>query len=214
MPDRSGAVNHDREAEIVRLFGFGARDATRRTGFTLYGQAVAAARDPWFYTELAVADTLDGRFDLICLHVALLIRRLAGTPDLAQAVFDAMFTDMDASLRENGVGDLGVPRRVKAMWEGYNGRAQAYGQALDRQDAAALSAALLRNLWRGRGDARAQADILAGWTLRQDAALAAQPDAALAAGRVRFTAAPEDVRPGWPGAGQRGQEDGDDEHAT
>ena len=211
MPDRPGAVNHDREAEIVRLFGFGARDASRRTGFTLYGQAVAAARDPWFYTGLAVADTLDGRFDMICLHVALLNRRLAGEPGLAQAVFDAMFTDMDASLRENGVGDLGVPRRVKAMWEGYNGRAQAYGQALDRKDAAALSAALLRNLWRGRGDAQAQADILAGWTLRQEAALAAQPDAALAAGTVRFTAPPDAAGHRRPGAGRGGQEDGDDD---
>ena len=175
----------------MRRFGFGRRHALRRTGFALYARAVAAARDPAFYTRLDVADTLDGRFDMICLHVALLTRRLTREPALAQAVFDAMFTDMDACLREGGVGDLGVPRRVKAMWEGYNGRATAYGQALDGRDAAALSMALLRNIWRGRDDVSRQAALLAGWTIRQEASLAAQPDAALAAGTVRFTALPD-----------------------
>lgn len=186
-----GVLNRDREAEIVRRFGFGRRHALTRTGFTLYARAVTAARDPSFYTELAVADTLDGHFDMICLHVALLTRRLAREPALAQAVFDAMFTDMDGCLREGGVGDLGVPRRVTAMWEGYNGRATAYGRALDGGDEAALSMALLRNIWRGRDDASRQADMLAGWTIRQEASLAAQPDAALVAGTVRFTAVPD-----------------------
>lgn len=178
------------EAGIIRLFGLSGRRAGRhaleRLGFTLYGRAVAAARDPVFYSGFAIADTLDGRFDMICLHVALLTRRLAGQPALAQAVFDAMFNDMDGCLREAGVGDLGVPRRVKAMWEAFNGRAHAYGQALDLGDAAALSDGLLRNLWRGRMDARAQADILAGWVIGQDASLAAQADAELAAGIARF----------------------------
>lgn len=188
------------EAGIIRLFGPSRRRAGRhaleRLGFTLYGQAVAAARDPVFYTGFAVADTLDGRFDMICLHAALLTRRLAGQPALAQAVFDAMFHDMDGCLREAGVGDLGVPRRVKAMWEAFNGRARAYGQALDHGDAAALSDSLLRNLWRGRADARVQADILAGWVIRQDASLAAQADAELAAGSVRFAGpASHDIAP-------------------
>ena len=168
----------------------------------LYGQAVAAARDPVFYGELpeglAVADTLDGRFDMICLHVALLSRRLgASIPGraLAQAVFDAMFTDMDACLREGGVGDPGVPRRVRAMWEGYHGRARAYGEALDGAGAGVLSAALLRNIWRGREAAGPQADRLAGWATRQDAALAAQAESELAAGRVRFLALAEVAGP-------------------
>ncbi len=169
---------------------------------------MAASRDPAFYTEppegLAVADTLDGRFDMICLHVALLSRRLlAGAPNaapvLAQAVFDAMFTDMDQCLREGGVGDPGVPRRVRAMWEAYHGRARAYGGALGDADGAALSAALLRNIWRGRDGAGPQADRLAAWAMRQDAALAAQPQTELTAGRVRFLP-PGDTR---RGAGER-----------
>ncbi len=208
MPDRPGAVNLAPEASIARWFGFAARrspsGAYERLGFLLYEQAVAASRDPAFYREppegLAVDDTLDGRFDMICLHVALLSRRLlAGSGGtLAQAVFDAMFIDMDACLREGGVGDPGVPRRVRAMWEAYHGRARAYGRALDDADAAALSAALLRNIWRGREGATPQADRLAAWALRQDEALARQATRELAAGRVRFLAADE-ARPGAGG---------------
>ena len=70
-------------------------------------------------------------------------------PALAQAVFDAMFSDMDVSLREMGVGDLSVGRRVRAMWEAFNGRALAYDAALAAGDLAALEAALVRNVWRG-----------------------------------------------------------------
>ncbi len=166
-----------------------------RIGFTLYRQAVDAARDPVFYTELAVADTLDGRFDMICLHVALLTRRLVDQAALAQAVFDAMFNDMDGCLRESGVGDLGVPRRVRAMWEAFNGRAQVYGRALDDGDASTLSDGLRRNIWRGRKDAAIHAERLARWAMRQDASLAAQPDADLANGTVRFLALSPEDRP-------------------
>jgi len=203
VPDRPGGVNDDRSLGVHRLFGFRRKRGLDRTGFTLYGHAVAAARNPVFYTDFAVADTLDGRFDMVCLHVALLTRRCARSqPILAQSVFDAMFDDMDSCLREAGVGDLGVPRRVKAMWEGFNGRARTYARALDDQDAAALSGALQRNIWRGLDAAvpgtelapgvqspcgiQSRAQCLAGWTMRQDLALAVQSDADLAAGSVHF----------------------------
>ena len=162
----------------------------RQAGRSLYGHAVAAAREPLFYTELAVADTLDGRFDMICLLVALLTRRLAAfDPALAQSVFDAMFLDLDGCLREAGVGDPGVSRRVRAMGEAFRGRARAYGEALGRCDEAGLSEALLRNIWRGRDAARPQARRLLRWVLWQQAALAAQDDAALAAGGTWFAGA-------------------------
>ena len=95
-----------------------------RAGFALYTAAVAAARDPSFYATLLVPDTLDGRFDLVALHAFLLIHRLrsASRPDLSQAVFDAMFSDMDNNLRELGVSDLRVGKRVRAMWEAFHGR--------------------------------------------------------------------------------------------
>jgi cytochrome b pre-mRNA-processing protein 3 len=164
------------------------RNGHERTGYALYGAAVAAARDPYLYEMLGVPDTLDGRFDLIGLHVFLLIRRLRGLPpsgpELAQAVFDAMFNDMDVNLRESGVGDLSVGRKVRAMWEAFNGRSAAYQAALEAGDAAALTAALARNVWRGAP--AATAGELARITLAQDAHLDKQPLSQLADGVVNF----------------------------
>ncbi len=169
-------------------------DRLERPAFMLYSAAVAAARAPVLYEALGAPDTLDGRFDLIGLHVALLIHRLRRLPSpgprLAQAVFDAMFSDMDISLREIGVGDLSVGKRVRAMWEAFHGRAAAYEAPFTTHDAPALAAALARNVWRGaavpqlaEGDAAA---ALARLALAQCDALAEQPIDALAAGRVRF----------------------------
>ncbi|MBW8268588.1 ubiquinol-cytochrome C chaperone family protein [Caldovatus sp. SYSU G05006] len=170
-----------------------------RAGFALYAAAVAAARAPaLFGPGFAVPDTLDGRFDLVGLHAALLIRRLRTDPDprgpaLAQAVFDAMFSDMDQTLREMGVGDLAVGKRVRRMWEAFHGRARAYEAALAAGDTAALAAALARNVWRGAapgtgadGRPAAPAWRLAAYARAADAALARQPLAALAAGEAVF----------------------------
>ena len=174
------------------LFGlFGNRH--ERTGFELYGAAVRAAREAWFYTALGVPDTLDGRFDLVGVHVFLVIRRLralpAPGPALAQSVFDAMFHDMDVNLREMGVGDLSVGKKVRAMWEAFHGRAVAYEAALAAADAAKLAVALRRNVWRDAGfedESRRLAEIV----LARDAALARQPLSDLVAGRVAFQPLP------------------------
>src|SRR4051795_13068156 len=136
------------------LAGFFRRRARHeRAGFQLYTAAVAAARDPYLYATLGVPDTLDGRFDAVGLHVYLVIRRLntspAPGPELAQAVFDAMFSDMDVNLREMGVGDLSVGKRVRTMWEAFHGRAVAYDAAMDAGDPAAMELALTRNVWQG-----------------------------------------------------------------
>jgi len=167
-----------------------------RTGYVLYGHAVAAARDPALYRDLGVPDTLDGRFDMLGLTVALMIRRLRAAPPpgpaLAQAVFDAMFSDMDINLREMGVGDLSVGRKVREMWEGFHGRAGAYEAALTAADMPALAAALARNVWRGAAPAGA-AERLARLALAQDAALATQGLDALVAGQARFPALAEVV---------------------
>jgi cytochrome b pre-mRNA-processing protein 3 len=165
-----------------------------RPGFELYCAAVAAARAPAFYADLGVPDTLDGRFDLVGLHVFLLIRRLGTLPppgaDLAQAVFDAMFSDMDVNLREIGVGDMSVGKKVKSMWEAFHGRSAAYQAALGSDDPAELEAALARNVWRGNAPA-GQAAILARIARAQDAALAGQPLASFAGGQARFLAPAE-----------------------
>ncbi len=166
------------------------RRPLERPGFLLYGAAVAAARDPLFHTRFGVADTLDGRFDLASLHVALLIRRLRHDADprgapLAQAVFDAMFSDMDVNLREMGVGDLSVGKKMRKRWEAFHGRALAYETALDAGDDLSLAAALERNVWRGAAPKGAAAR-LAGLAMAQDRHLAAQPFAALVRGEANF----------------------------
>jgi cytochrome b pre-mRNA-processing protein 3 len=168
------------------------RNPHERAGYLLYGAAVAAARAPYFYLPtgaggLGVPDTLDGRFDLVGLHVFLAIRRLgAAAPKLAQSVFDAMFSDMDVNLREMGVGDLSVGKKVKIMWEAFHGRSTAYQAALQADDVHALAAALARNVWRGAPPAGA-AVALAQIARAQDAHLAGQPVSELEAGRVSFS---------------------------
>jgi cytochrome b pre-mRNA-processing protein 3 len=175
----------------MAFFGLMRRGRQDRTGFGLYCEAVRAAREPFFYAELGVPDTLDGRFDLVGLHVFLLIRRLQSQPEpgpeLAQAVFDAMFSDMDVNLRELGVGDMSVGKRVRAMWEAFHGRARAYGAALDAGDPAALADSLARNVWRGDAPEGAAAR-LAQVATAAAAALDRQPTAGLLAGRVAFPA--------------------------
>lgn len=122
-----------------------AREAARR----LYGAAVAQARRPEFYAGLGVPDSLDGRFELVALHLFLVLRRLKSHPDagaVGQELVDLFVADMDASLREMGAGDLGVGRRVKAMVQALYGRIAAYeaGLAGPREG---LEAALRRNLF-------------------------------------------------------------------
>jgi cytochrome b pre-mRNA-processing protein 3 len=123
----------------------------KRVAFELYNSAVNQARLPVFYTDLGVPDTLEGRFDMISLHVFLVLRRLKheGAPmvDLGQAVFDAMFADFDRNFREMGVGDFGVGNRVKKLARGFYGRVAAYDEGLEGDDTI-LMAALSRNVYR------------------------------------------------------------------
>jgi cytochrome b pre-mRNA-processing protein 3 len=168
------------------------RGRHERAGFTLYGAAVAAAREPYLYTTIGAPDTLDGRFDLVGLHAFLLIRRLQREAEpntapgtaLAQAVFDAMFSDMDINLRELGVGDMTVGKRVRAMWEAFHGRSAAYAAAMAESGEAPLAAALARNIWRGEPPPEGAALALARLVRAQDAYLADQQWGALAKGEV------------------------------
>jgi cytochrome b pre-mRNA-processing protein 3 len=182
----------------MALFGWFGPRRHERAGFSLYTASVKAARDPLYFERLAVPDTLDGRFDLVGLFVALLIHRLRALPPpgpaLAQAVFDAMFADMDFNLREMGVGDISVGKRMRDMWEAFHGRAMAYEAPLAAGDLPALSAALARNVWRGEAPDGA-ADRLAQAALAQDRVLGGQPIADFVAGEVRFLPAHEVLAP-------------------
>ena len=156
---------------VFNLFGL-LGGGTERSGFELYSAAVTAARLPFYYAEIGVPDTLDGRFDMVGIHAYLLIRRLSAEPQgqkLAQAVFDAMFSDMDINLRELGVSDLSVGKKVKTMWEAFHGRAHAYAEAM-KTGPETLAEALSRNLWPGERH-EAQAARLARIVYAQDAHL-------------------------------------------
>src|SRR5579883_3422916 len=117
----------------------------------LYGRTAERARAAYLFEQCGVPDTLDGRFDALALHAALMIDRLQREPDgeaLAQAYFDAMFRHLDLTLREIGVQDLGVGRRIKIMAEGFHGRALAYREAL--ASGQSLAEVLRRNAYGGR----------------------------------------------------------------
>jgi cytochrome b pre-mRNA-processing protein 3 len=154
----------------------------------LYTVAVDQARRPEFYAVLGVADSLDGRFDLIVLHVFLLLHRLgqAGREvrALSQALFDLMFADMDRNLREMGVSDLGVGKRVKTMAKAFYGRVAAYEPGL--QDSGVLQEALRRNLYRGATVADETLAAMASYVLAEAASLAGQDTDQLKEGRARF----------------------------
>lgn len=172
------------------------RSKHERAAYLLYGSAVAAARDPYLYATLGVPDTLDGRFDAICLHVYLLIRRLnqdgtAGA-EMAQAVFDAMFNDMDINLREMGVGDMSVGKRNRKMWEAFHGRSAAYAAAWE--DPETFAAGLGRNFWRGAEPLAGSPAILVRLARAQFAALLGQNATTIMAGSVQFLPAQEATR--------------------
>lgn len=112
---------------------------------------VTQAREPIFYRDLGVPDTVNGRFDLLLLHLWLLLRRLRtvqGAAELSQALFDRFCEDMDDNLREMGVGDQTVPKRMRAFGEAFYGRVQAYDQAMDA-GGEALAAAICKNILNG-----------------------------------------------------------------
>lgn len=154
----------------------------------LYAAAVNQARRPEFYVALAVPDSVDGRFDLVALHVFLVLHRLGRdgreAKPLAQAVFDLMFADMDENLREMGVGDLAVGKKVKTMAQAFYGRIAAYETGL--ADDEAMKDALARNLYRGAPVDEAILNALASYVRREDAALAHQALGDMKEGRVCF----------------------------
>lgn len=157
----------------------------------LYGAIVAQARLPEFYSGLHVPDTLEGRFDLLVLHVHLVFRRLVRDEEaraMGQAVFDRFVADMDDSLREMGTGDLAVPKRMRAMGEAFYGRAEAYDLALRDDDDVRLVAALLRNVYAGGESAAADAQRLARYVRQAEVALAGDDASAIARGEISFPA--------------------------
>jgi cytochrome b pre-mRNA-processing protein 3 len=139
------------------------RSAENRTIASLYGMIVAQARLPAFYADYGVPDTVQGRFDLIVLHLVLLLRRFAREDAparrLGQRLFDAFCRDLDSNLREMAIGDLAVPRHMRRFGEAFYGRQSAYVAALDAADQRDFETALARNIFRGTGVGRGPARL-------------------------------------------------------
>ena len=165
------------------------RNRYRPQAHATYVSIVARAREPEFFLRLGVPDTLDGRFEMIALHMFLVLNRLKAeheaTSDFAQALFDAMFADLDRGLREMGASDIGVGRRIKEMATGFYGRIRAYEEGLAGGDAM-LADALRRNLY---GTVQPHPDAVAAMAryLRlQAAALGAQPAENFFLDKIKF----------------------------
>jgi cytochrome b pre-mRNA-processing protein 3 len=163
------------------------RSRHRDEAEAVYAKIVAAARQPAFYVELGVPDTVDGRFDMIALHAFLVLRALRAEPAaaFAQAVFDTMFADMDRNLREMGAGDLGVGRRVKLMAKAFYGRIAAYEGGLAADDAT-LGQALRRNLYRKSEPSERQLAALCGYIRRVAGTVGRAESSLLMSGDVAF----------------------------
>ncbi|MEO9169025.1 MAG: ubiquinol-cytochrome C chaperone family protein [Aestuariivirga sp.] len=148
---------------------------------TLYAAIVAAARQPQFYRDMQVPDTIDGRFDMLVLHLSLVVIRLHGERDkLRQQLVNLFCVDMDDNIRELGAGDLGVSKKVRRMAEAFQGRYVAYEAA---QDLATMNDAISRNVYAGK----APSDALARYALAARGKLAAQATDDIVAGRPQFT---------------------------
>jgi cytochrome b pre-mRNA-processing protein 3 len=165
------------------------RNPHRSAAHTAYTQIVARAREPAFFLDCAVPDTLDGRFELIALHAFLVLNRLktdhAATADFAQELFDAMFADLDRGLREMGASDIGVGRHVKEMAKGFYGRILAYEQGLAR-GGDQLGDALRRNLYGTASPPPEAVAAMAHYIRLQAAALADATLESLLSGQMKF----------------------------
>lgn len=162
------------------MFAFSARKSRKTTAQRLYKAALAQARRPVFYTEYGVPDNIDGRYEMIVLHVCLIMEALQGQGKdgerLLQPLFDVMFRDFEFAAREMGIGDLSIPRHMKRMMQGFHGRAVSYREALDdEENPSLLINALERNVY-GVLD-KADPDVLArlaDYVVRNEASLKAQ----------------------------------------
>jgi cytochrome b pre-mRNA-processing protein 3 len=173
-------------------------EARRDVAEQLYRDLVNQARMPVFYREFGVPDTPEGRFEMVGLHVALVVRRLraAGTPGnaLAQELFDLMFADMDESLRYLGIGELSVGKQIKRLAGHFYARLRALDSALATVPAAQLAPMLRTNVYHGgTAPGARQLDALASYVIAAERGLREQRVEDLLAGQARWVA-PADER--------------------
>lgn len=171
------------------IFGWFRNRANEDAAAATYAGIVGAARQPKLFSEIGVPDTLEGRYEVLVIHLFLFLYRLKDESDdvrrHSQRVFDVMFRDLDRSLREMGVGDLTVPKKIKKLASAFYGRTAAYDAAITACDGVELEVAVLRNVFGGDLAQAPAARQLAGYMLASCETLKAQP-VAEAAHQPRF----------------------------
>jgi len=172
---------------LQRLHNFLTKSLVEPGVASLYNACVSQARSPVFYRDFMVPDTLDGRFDLLLLHIFMVMQKLEPAPRIKQQLFDLMFDDMDRSLREMGVGDMSVGKKIRPMISAFYGRGQAYQKALG-ESAQELAATLTRNLYGNVAADPTKASAMALYVRNVVAQLQLQPLKALCEGQVHFPA--------------------------
>lgn len=191
------------------IFGlFGKKNGNRRIVEKQYATLTKAARHPYLYEVLDVPDTVMGRFEMLSAILILYFRRTrkSGTSgqEIAQEIVDAFFEDVDHSIRELGVGDVGVPKRMKKFAGMFYGRLESYAVALDSNDREALAAALRRNIYPEGGEAAPAMDGLAGYLFAAEAAMTAVGEDNIGIGALTLA---EPGRDGRTALGQGRQDD-------
>jgi cytochrome b pre-mRNA-processing protein 3 len=157
-----------------------------------YAALTSAARIPTFYSDLGVPDTVMGRFEMLSVVMILFFRRTrtSGTSgqEIAQEIVDAFFQDIDYSIRELGIGDQTVPKRMKKLAGMFYGRLETYAAALDAGDEAALATALIRNIYPDTRDSAPSLARLAHWMTAAEAHLSALSEDQVASGNATLPA--------------------------
>lgn len=155
-----------------------------------YMALTAIARHPHFYTSLHVPDTVMGRFEMLSIVMILFFRRTRASEvsgqEIAQEIVDAFFQDIDYSIRELGIGDTSVPKRMKKFAGMFYGRLESYAAAMERQDVNALAAALKRNIYPENAEGAPDMSGLARWMMEAEARLAAISEAEIATGSAQL----------------------------
>lgn len=169
-----------------KLFGTTPEVETARA---LYTATIIAGRQPHFYLELEVPDTAEGRFEMLAICAFLVLHRLKnieGAKDLSQAYFDVMFDDVDANLRELGVGDLSVGKKIKKLAQSFYGRIRAFETGLGNADDTELCETLARTLYRDMEPSRQSLKRIAAYMRDEVENLEQQDDEAMLAGVITF----------------------------
>lgn len=181
----------------MKIFDFFKRRRPSEKAVAVYERIVAQARQPAFYRDLGVPDTVDGRFDMIILHLILLFHRFRteseAIREFGQEVFDVFCTDMDRSIREMGAADVVVPKRIKKMMHAFYGRLDRYVAAIDARDLDALQEGIRLNVFADAED-DIHPDRVADYALQSADLLKAQSVEALIEGMLKF-ADPMDFTP-------------------